>query len=418
MNLCIHQFNKTLQDNIATIQNNKVAIAVSGGVDSMCLINLTKAWADDNNIEIVAIIIDHGLRKESQIESEVTRSFLEKKGIEVHVGQLDSKKIKAGNIQQNARDLRYEYMGNYCKEKRINNLLVGHHKNDQAETVMLRILRGSGVDGLSAMDTVSNKNGVCILRPMLSFSRADIEKYMKSQNWQWVEDPSNHDEDKFERVRIRKLLAEYAGKDDLVSRLCLLSNNMRRTKTFIKKVEQETISNICKFSLLGDVSFNKHDFIQLDEEIALRVLRELLIKISGNSYVPRLNSLQQLYSKMIAGNFNNTTLSGCEVILKGNSFCLLRELVSVQDKAEINVNRVVIWDNRVEVQVKQKNLYIGALGQGGYDQLKQMLKTLPHSKWLYPTPAVFDQNGILQQSIIMPALNKDIEMKYFKIDIK
>ena len=168
--LNIHEF-RTLMDPLGPFEAAPfLAVATSGGADSIALCILADRWARARQGRIIALIVDHRLRKGSYAEAKRVKSQLEKNlGITARV--LRGQKLGGGaNIQANARAMRYRLMCDWCIRYGVLHLLLAHHREDQAETFLLRLIRGSGVEGLAAMSSVSELKGVRILRPFLTIS--------------------------------------------------------------------------------------------------------------------------------------------------------------------------------------------------------------------------------------------------------
>ena len=146
-------------------KHKKVAVAVSGGADSMALALLLN---EQTNSKLIAITVDHGLREESAREAKQVKKWLEKYDIEHHILKWEGDK-KNSNIQFEARTARYQLMCDFCKKNDIQLLLVAHNLQDNAETLLMRIMRGSGVDGLSAIADATKINNIEVLRPLLMF---------------------------------------------------------------------------------------------------------------------------------------------------------------------------------------------------------------------------------------------------------
>ena len=173
----------SLEKKILRFKTNKYLVAVSGGPDSLALAAMCKV-VELNNIKkkFYFIHVNHGIRKNSLRESKYVKKILKKQHIQLKI--INNKKKIINNIQHNARKIRYSLLNKECKKKKIKLILTGHHKNDQIETFLIRLSRGSGVQGLSAMDTTSYVEGnTKILRPFLNESKKNLtfitKKYLK-----------------------------------------------------------------------------------------------------------------------------------------------------------------------------------------------------------------------------------------------
>lgn len=194
--------------------HDSIAVAISGGSDSLGLALLLSDWARHRRHRgrIVYLTVDHGLRQQSRTETQRVRDeLLPSDGVRVLQLHWDGP-LRRGSVQKEARLLRYQSLASACLEENVRWLAVGHQLDDQAETVLSRLFRGSGVRGLQAMrDRVELRGGrLGLLRPVLGFRREELERVCGSR--EWVKDPSNEDE-RFERARIRKAMADCWGKD-------------------------------------------------------------------------------------------------------------------------------------------------------------------------------------------------------------
>ncbi|MBU3626798.1 tRNA lysidine(34) synthetase TilS [Polynucleobacter sp. JS-Safj-400b-B2] len=193
----------------------RIAVALSGGLDSVVLLDtVCKAQAKEvtqnknqTKDQIYAFHIHHGLQKPADEWLIFCETLAKKYKIHFDFRLLHlSTEESQGNIEAKARAGRYEALADLCEEYGIEDLLLAHHQNDQAETVLLQLLRGSGVAGLSGMPTsrgVSNKQSLTLWRPLLNQSRQELEAYAKEHKLKWIEDPSNQDT-KYRRNAVRK----------------------------------------------------------------------------------------------------------------------------------------------------------------------------------------------------------------------
>ena len=176
--------------------NSKFAVAVSGGPDSLSLAFLAKCFALKNKLTVKYFIVDHGLRKNSKKEAETVVRVLKKVNISCKILKWNGKK-PSSNIQSMARQKRYSLLINECKKNRIQNILLGHHLDDLFENFFLRILRGSGLNGIISLDkkNLNRNQNISILRPLLDLEKKDLIYLSKEVFNFFVKDPSNKNED-------------------------------------------------------------------------------------------------------------------------------------------------------------------------------------------------------------------------------
>jgi tRNA(Ile)-lysidine synthase len=182
-----------------------VAVAVSGGPDSLALLLLAAAARPGL---IQAASVDHALREESRAEAQAVAAICERLGVPHAILTVEWKQKPETAIQERARNARYGLLAKWAREKGLKALITGHHADDQAETLVMRLLRGAGVKGLAGMRRFAKApgDGLALLRPLLGWRRAELEKLCADAGLSPVDDPSNAD-DQFERVRIRQALA-------------------------------------------------------------------------------------------------------------------------------------------------------------------------------------------------------------------
>jgi tRNA(Ile)-lysidine synthase len=298
---------------------HQVALAVSGGADSMCMIGLFTAL---KLFDITVLIVDHKLRDESTDEAINVKHYIsEKFKVNVKILTWDKDYKVDRNIQSKARDSRYSLLKKCCEEANIGYLCTAHNQNDQAETVLMNIMRGSGIDGLVGIRENSIIGSINLLRPMLQFTRDKIVEYLEDNNIKWVEDPSN-DNEKYERVKIRKLIkiinsSNLVNANNFISRLNLLSENALCSHNFIAKYVDKKIKEICKFFPIDVITVDAEKLFIEEKEIILRIFRELIRSCSASKYFVRKINLMQLY-ELFTKSYRkkesfDITLGGCMI---------------------------------------------------------------------------------------------------------
>ena len=218
------EFNRLMQAFGPFEQRPRLAVAVSGGADSMALCLLAASWAQGLGGSVTALTVDHGLRAAAAAEAAQVGDWLAARGVAHKILCWQGAK-PAADLQAAARLARYELLNDWCAQEAVLHLLLAHHQEDQAETLLLRLGRGSGVDGLSAMAPISVTKAGRLLRPLLGISRARLMAGLKAEGQSWIEDPSNEDV-RFSRVRWRQLMpklqAEGLNSERLAATACLL----------------------------------------------------------------------------------------------------------------------------------------------------------------------------------------------------
>lgn len=289
------------------ISDDIIAVGVSGGADSLALALMLK----DNGKKVVALTVNHCLRKEAQAEAEYVAKIMQKYGIEHHILLWkDGAKIKKG-IEESARLARYDLMLDFCRKNKIKVLATAHHMRDQAETFLLRLQRGSGLFGLSSMLPVSNREGVILIRPLLDIMPEDLKKYCQDRKIEWIDDPMNYDDD-FTRVKIRKFLPQLTkiGIDE--KKLAETAKNLLNSRLFIQRLIDEFVSSQVRWWEGVLVSLNYNKLKELDFEISKGVLGCLLQKIGNTEYLPEVSEIMRVLED---NNFRGCTLGKCELFI-------------------------------------------------------------------------------------------------------
>lgn len=325
-----------------------LAVAVSGGADSMALAWLAGEWAQRHGIRLVAFTVDHGLRDGSSHEAEQVGQWLAARGIPHHILRWESTDKPQANLQAQAREARYQLLASACAEQGITHLLLGHHLDDQAETFLIRLQRGSGVDGLAAMRPVSSFKSLILLRPLLDTPKSALTDFLAHSSQVWIEDPSNHAM-RHTRTRMRHLLPKLAEAGIGPETLAATSRRMARARDFLERQTDRAALYCLTLHDEGYITLNEPRFLDLHEEIALRLLADILRLMNGTVYRPRLSELEMLYHALPG----TRTLAGCRFITgegrnRGKTF-VLRELAHAASPITLHPHRPTLWDGRFEV---------------------------------------------------------------------
>ena len=304
------------------LNKKSYTVAVSGGPDSLALVALTKAYAFTKKTNFKYILVDHNIRKNSAKEAKQVKSLLKKNKINLNI-ILNKKKINS-NIQGLARNTRYEILSNYSKKNKINTLLTAHNLEDQVETFFIRLSRGSGLKGLTAMSSLSKiNNKVNLYRPLLDIKKKFLIKISKQIFGKYFKDPSNANL-KFLRTKIRKLKKPLENSGIEYDQIIKSINNLAISKAtldeYFKKIFRSIIQKNKKEIL---VNFKK--FKELNIEIKIAVINEAIKKIKKNYYNLRSKKVDNLIKNIERRNFKKSTLGGCIFIIKKGNLCLKNE---------------------------------------------------------------------------------------------
>ena len=296
-----------------------VAVAVSGGRDSLALALLTSDWAAARGGRIAALIVDHGLRSGSAEEAATTRALLEGLGIEAVVLCWSGPKPQSG-LQAAARTERYRLLSGECRRRGILHLLLAHHADDQAETVTMRAARGSGSDGLAGMAALVERPDVRLLRPLLAVPRARLTATLRARDVPWIDDPSNADL-RFERARLRAaapsgtaVAAREHGIRDGIRDGTRAGDERRLARAAVETLE---------FDQTGGAIIDRAGFCRLEAGLQARLLSRVVLAIGGRDHAPRRDRAERAAHRLAApvvrgksGKGQDFTLSACRLTLR------------------------------------------------------------------------------------------------------
>lgn len=307
-----------------SLQDKVIAAGVSGGADSLALVFRLNEYGKKNGIKVVALTVDHKLREESSLEAEYVAELMKKEGIEHHILVWNGDKPQTG-IEETARQARYDLIGRFCRERGIFVLAMGHHQQDQAETFLLRLQRGSGVFGLSGILPVSYRDGLTIIRPQLEDSPQSLRAYLMQKGIEWVEDPSNQNED-FLRVKIRKFLPILEKELSLsVVRLAETASVLARTRGYVEDQTENFIHHHVRFWDDAGISISEKIWEGQHEEIRFQVMSRLIKEIGKKIYTPEAEEVLRICKNM-QSDFSGCTLGGCEIFVFRGKIWIVPEL--------------------------------------------------------------------------------------------
>ncbi len=295
--------NKNFADFMGKYDHQKMAVAVSGGVDSIALLH----WMVELKIDVVCLHVNHCLRAAADIEAEYVKTTCEKLGIECHIFKWCGEKPETG-LEDAARVARYKFMTDFCHENNIKYIVTAHQADDQIETFWMNLARGSGVYGLGAMRGVGENDGITILRPLLNVFRTELKKYCDDNNIKYFSDEMNYDPH-YTRVKIRQnrhMVQDALGVSD--DRLLLAIQNLGRVRESLEKNVEYLVNRVMKN---GFALFNETFLFDLSPDIRLKFFGSIIQKIGGDRYQSRLNSLTVALDKL--QNDCKFTLGHCTV---------------------------------------------------------------------------------------------------------
>ena len=348
--------------------------ALSGGIDSSALALLTQHYATAFGKQHLAVIVDHGLRDQSYNEALRVQDQMLSHGVNSKIISIDSPRPTSG-LQEWARLRRYQVLLSVARDRQAV-ILSAHHAGDQAETIAMRLLRGSGLVGLSGIPLTRFQHGITISRPLLGWSRDQLLRVCRHFGYDFEDDPSNQDR-QFERVRIRQLLAQLAERgegpsSDQLLRLGLISAKLSKAATNANK---RPLEEAVKWHSAGYATIVMKKLTVLPKFRFALLMRRLVVSISGSRYAPSGAALDELRKRIDAGV--SATIGGCHFspvpLRKGGrgndeedrpTYCLFRETGRHPSAMPIGADNEVVFAGCWLVKSQNSGI-LHALGDAG-----------------------------------------------------
>ncbi|SHE83526.1 tRNA(Ile)-lysidine synthase [Loktanella atrilutea] len=386
-----------------------IALAVSGGGDSMAMLHLAAGWAHVYGVRLWVATVDHGLRAESAAEAAMVAAECKALGLRhstLRWGGWDG----GGNLQDAARAARRDLIGRWrgvCRH-----VLMAHTRDDQAETLLMRLARGSGVDGLAAMadmtrlpadsaPPIHDADGPprpavmapdwFIARPLLETDRAALRHYLKTLHIPYADDPSN-DDTAYARVRMRRLIGA-EGLD--VATLATTARHMRRAQVALGRRAHDVALQIARTdpTAPGCVVLDRDGFAATEAETQLRLLAAALQMVATATYRPRLTALEDALDRASGGGI--VTLHGGIVVPRGDRLWIAREPARVATLSA-PVGDDTLWDRRWALYGPDiKGLQVRALTEDGLRQISGLPRPRAPRVVLTGLPAVWDGDRLV-----------------------
>jgi tRNA(Ile)-lysidine synthase len=301
------------------------AVAVSGGGDSLALMHLLRDFAKARGLAApIVLTVDHGLRKSSAREAKQVAAWAKQAGLAAHALTWRGKKPKS-SIESQAREARYRLMGDFMVTNKIATLFVGHNLDDQVETFLLRLARGSGLDGLAGMAPrapwpVPGFAGLALARPLLGVGREQLRAYLSDRAQAWLDDPMN-DDASFDRVKIRKAGAALAQAGLTPARIAAAASHLARARESLEIMTEAVLQGAARKTEAGGILLDAAALAAAPREVGLRGLASVLMLVGKQPYRPRFESLERLFDRITGtGLAGGATLHGCHIGPAGKAF--------------------------------------------------------------------------------------------------
>jgi len=374
---------------LAQAPKGSFGVAVSGGGDSVALLHLLYAWGFKNGRKIYVATVNHNLRKEAREEAGFVADLCQNLNLNHSILSWENWDGK-GNLQNEARNARKSLLRGWACDLGLSAVALGHTEDDQAETFLMRLARGSGVDGLSGMQAVSGDNPVWI-RPMLDISRSDLRDYLTGIGQGWIEDPSNKSE-KFDRVKFRNAMPALAELGLTARRLASTAKGLQPARAALEQMTLKAAHHSCRLDKFGTVALDLEVLQAQPMDIQYRVLSHAVGWVTGTVYRPRFSALKSVYDLLRQGK--SQTLAGCYIkVVSSKQVIVMRELANM---ASTPVS-AGCFDRRWRVIADPcvMDADIRALGADGLIQLKDWRNLGVKRDILLQAPAAWQGNVVI-----------------------
>ncbi|MBL4750979.1 MAG: tRNA lysidine(34) synthetase TilS [Amylibacter sp.] len=378
-----------INSGLAAVPKGALGVAVSGGSDSVALLRLLCNWGHAQGRKIYAATVNHNLRAEAQDEAEFVANLCRKLDVPHQILSWDNWDGR-GNLQSAARDARKVLLTDWAQKLGLKSVAIGHTQDDQAETFLLRLARGSGVDGLSGMQKISGNNPVWV-RPMLGITRMDLRDYLSDLSQSWVEDPSNQDQ-KYDRVKMRNAMPVLAELGLTSERLANTAHGLQSARAALDEATQNAARKCCTLDAYGTVAIDLEKLQPCALDIQYRVISHAMKWVTGAKYRPRFEALKSVYALLRQGK--SQTLAGCYIkTSKHEQIIVMREIANMKPIAL----ETGCFDGRWQISADTalQNTDIRPLGEKGLQQLKNWRELGISRDILMQSPAAWQDNTVI-----------------------
>ena len=363
----------------------RIALAVSGGPDSVALAHLIARWRAEGGVkpDVTVLTVDHGLRPGSRDEALFVGRVASGLGLPHAIRTWSPAPGQSGGLQAKARAARYDLLAAYCHAHNIEALVTAHHLDDQAETFLMRLKRGSGLDGLAAIPEESAWAGITVLRPLLDMPKTRLAATLIEADLASVEDPSNLDP-RFERARMRGCGDALAKLGLTAEALARSARRLRRARAALDGAATAFLSEHGVMSEAGYGLIERQALIAAPAEIALRALARTVAAMGGGAKPVRLAKLEALLTGLQDGPGKTHTLGGCRLQPIAGKIGVFRETRGTGlPSLQLAPGERALWDNRFRVEFGRSEaepVTVQALGEAAWRDLSAS------SPWLAALP--------------------------------
>lgn len=311
---------KTIEKYNLIQDGDKIVVGVSGGPDSICLLHILNSLKDKYNLQLFVAHINHMIRENAKLDEEYVIDFCKKINVPLYIKHADvlniSKQQKI-STEEAGRNERYSFFDEILNKTNSNKIAIAHNSNDKAETVIMNILRGSGISGLKGIEPKRDNK---YIRPLIETSREEIENYCKINNLQPRHDESN-DENLYSRNKIRNIVIPYIKREfnnNIISTINRLSEVAIEESEYINKIVEKEYNNICKRSEVDVIELDLKEFNKLDLVLKRRIVLYAIFNLQHHTKGIEKINIEDII-KLCSNNIGNKFLiptKGLKILVK------------------------------------------------------------------------------------------------------
>ncbi len=380
-----------------------LAVAVSGGADSMALCLLAHTWASARGGRILAVTVDHGLRAASAAEADRVGRWLSARGIKHETLRWTGEKPRTG-LEAKARQVRYRLLLQYCCERGVLHLLIGHHLHDQAETVVMRAARGSTTHGLAAMAAMVETGCARVIRPLLAVPPQRLRAYLMARAQPWIEDPMNSGTASA-RGRIRDGLPAMGADGWSPAAAAASAGRHAAERAQNERGVATLLAEHCRLHPAGFAILDAAALATAPSALTTMALARIATTIGGNAYPPGTASLERLRGRLEANRtgalgrcvWKRVRLGGCGGH-RAAGILVCRETRSLPAPLTLATAVELVWDGRFRVRGDRvdaaalSTLLLCAMGEDGWREAIRL------------EPSLRDARAPRQAALALPVL--------------
>lgn len=309
--------------------NDKIVLGVSGGPDSLFMLDVLNKLKSDLQFDMVVAHINHMIRKEANEEEKFVKEFCKKIGIDFYSKRIEVEKYANNNkigLEEAGRKIRYEFFDEVAKATNSNKIAIAHNKNDKVETIIMNLLRGSGVTGLQGIQPIKDNR---IIRPIIEIERNEIEKYCRENNLEPRIDISNFD-NTYTRNKIRNIVIPYIKDEfnpNIVETVTRLSEVITEENQFLKNITEQRYRQIFIERTQNEILLDLKKFNSEENVIKNRLILHTVSELNGSTQGIEKIHIQDII-KLCRNNIGNKFLTpnkNLKVLIKDKKIFFIKQ---------------------------------------------------------------------------------------------